>query len=130
MYTLSDVDKRQFNAELGARLKQARLNAGMTMQAAAAELAKREGSEGDAYASRIGNFEHGRNMPDAFTLSLLIEIYDANPAWVHCGVQSNRLAKIVEIYNKTDERGKDSIFRDACSQPIDNPGSGKRAGKA
>ena len=130
MGTLSDMDKRQFNVELGARLKQARLDAGMTMQEAANELARRESGGGEPPASRIGNYEHGRNMPDAFTLSLLIEIYDCDPAWLHCGIQANRLSKIVGIYNQTDERGKESIFRDACSQPVQPPVPAKRKKRA
>lgn len=130
MDTLWDVDKRQYNVELGARLKQARLDAGMTMQQAASILAKREGSEEEAYPSRIGNYEHGRNMPDAFTLHLLVEIYDCDPAWLHAGLQDGRLSQITTIYRKTDERGRDSMFSNARSQPVENPGPAKRRDSA
>ena len=128
--TLVDMDKRQYNVELGARLKKARLDAGMTMQAAVNELTRREGSTDEPYPSRIGNYEHGRNMPDAYTLSLLIEIYDCDPAWLHCGVQANQLAKIVEIYHQTDERGRKSIFGNASAQPVQDPRPAKRKKRA
>ena len=117
---ISNVDKETYKHELGVRLKQARKNAGLSLQAAASELIYRERSESQAYPSRIGNYEQGVNVPDAYTLHLLCEIYDCDATWLHEGVGNNRLTQINDIWRKTDERGRDAIFSNARAQPIED----------
>jgi transcriptional regulator with XRE-family HTH domain len=120
---LSLVDKENYKLQLGGRLRRARTDAGLSLQAAANELIRREGSESQAYASRIGNYEQGLNVPDAYILHLLCEIYDCDPAWLHHGIENNRLSQVGYIWRRTDERGREAIFSNAHAQPIQDAGS-------
>ena len=122
---ISRVDKDSYKMQLGGRLKLARKDARLSLQAAAEELIRREGSDSQAYPSRINNYEQGVNVPDSYVLHLLCEIYDCDPAWLHHGIENNRLSQVAKIWRTTDDRGRDAIFSNAHAQPTQQHGSDK-----
>lgn len=113
----------QYKKQIGKRLKQARVQAGMTQAVAAAALSERgyqNKDGGPLEPSRIGNYEQGTRMPDPMLVNDLCAIYGAFSSWVFGfeeAPQSPAEAALTMKYRNTDDRGKKVIQSIADAQP-------------
>jgi transcriptional regulator with XRE-family HTH domain len=108
--------------EIGQRLRAAReaVHPRLTQQDAATHLA-RELGEGDAPSSRVSNYENGRRLIDPVSLQILCRLYEVHPSTIYGfreAPQSKDEDKILEIFRRTDSRGKRQILGVAESQPV------------
>lgn len=97
--------------EVGRRLTLARKRLDLTLQ----EVCDRVPSLG-GNPSKLGNYEKGRRMPDLDTLKAIAQVLQTDAAWLATLIDEEpdrRASLLIQYYQNSDERGKDSIMRTA-----------------
>ena len=131
--SLGGMNEKNYKKQTGIRMKAAREAAQLTQQQAVDHLSILKGSA--IPASRVGNYEQGKRLPDPVTLLQLCALYGSSPSAIYGftdvpqGSDENALMK---KYRSTDDRGKRAIQGIADAQPshdlkAEQPGGAKRA---
>jgi transcriptional regulator with XRE-family HTH domain len=113
----------EFKRQLGARIKEARKERGMSRPALAEALSRKEGADEPSGQQRIANYELGYNEPSASVMRYLSEILEVSQDCLSGMVDQDfdaRFERIRTIYYRTDERGRDGMFGYARTQPVIN----------
>jgi transcriptional regulator with XRE-family HTH domain len=108
-----------YRKEVGRRLKEARIRAGIRTQSDAAKMLS-NATEQTVEPSRIGNYEQGTRMPDPLTMKVLCGIYKTYPSLMYGFEEAPATPEEVKLlarYRNTDERGRDAISGIAEQQP-------------
>lgn len=128
-----EQDDDAYKREVGARMKEARNAARLTLQQVADALTEQglENRKGEPFgASTIGNWEQGIRMPKNMrVVPVLAKIYSTSADWLMCfsdAPRDQREQKLVDICRVTDDRGKDQILRVADAQSAYQVGREKK----
>lgn len=107
----------------GERIRKARENKNLSRPELAAKI-KGLG------VSALSNYELGLRYPQPQFIKALSEILE-EPAAYLAGIETDPKAEAIQrIYNKLDERGKDTLFRIAESESVGYAVARSEAGKA
>lgn len=126
----------KYRRQVGNRLAEARIKAGLTQAQAAAELTERgykNRQGGPLEPSRIGNYEQGSRLPDPMLVQDLCAIYGDFPSRIYGfeeAPQNKEEASLTIKYRLTDDRGKRNVRSVADAQPGYGvtPGESEEAG--
>lgn len=112
--------------EAGKRIKAARLHNNMTLDEVCAKIP-------GLLASRLSNWEHGRNMVGVDEAKKLAPVLGVSAAYLltlEDAPDNQRERSLIDLYRHSDDRGKDTIFRVAeqeSTYPVNGEENAERA---
>lgn len=97
--------------EIGRRLELARKRSGLSLQAVCDKVPALNGNP-----SKLNNYEKGHRTPDLDMIKAIARVLNTDAAWLATLTDhepDRRTSLLVQYYQGSDERGKDSILRTA-----------------